>query len=71
MTFSGRKKRKGGFTPCYEDRNTFPHSWVTPFEPEDIDVPGCRTFNILDGERDMIESLQFEHLFQLSRTSIL
>jgi hypothetical protein len=69
MTFSGRKKRKGRLTPCYENRNTFPHSRVASFEPEDIDIPVCRTSNILDGERDVIESLQFKHFLQLNYRS--
>src|SRR5437016_4705900 len=70
-TFPGRKKRKGRLTPCYENRNTIPHSRVAPFEPEDIDVPVCRTFNIADGERDVIESLQFKHFLQLNCRSAL
>ena len=44
---------------------------VAAFESKDFDVPVCRTFNIPDGERDMIESFQFKHCGQSSWRSVL
>src|SRR6267378_7018004 len=68
---SGGKKRNSRLTPCHENRNAFPHSMVAAFEPKDIDVPVCRTFNIPDGERDVIESFQFKHCGQSNCRSVL
>src|SRR5437773_12097133 len=65
------KKRKGGLVPCHENWNAFPHSLVAAFKPKNLDVPVCRTFNIPDGECDVIESFQFKHGAQLNCGSIL
>ena len=71
VSTSGGKKRNGRLITRDENRNAFPHSVVAVFEPEDIDVPICRTFNILDRERDVIESFQLKHYGQSNCSSLL
>lgn len=68
---SSWKKRKGRLPPCHENRNTFPHSIVAAFEPQDIDVPLCGTLNVPDGKRDVIESFQFKHAVSKIAEAIL
>jgi hypothetical protein len=58
---SGRKKRKGRFISGHKNRNTVPHSLVAALKPEDLNVPGGRTFDIPHPQRHVIEAFQFKH----------
>jgi hypothetical protein len=68
---SGGKKRYGRLIPRHENRNALPTFRGSGFEPKNIDVPICRTFNVPDGERDVIESFQFKHCGQSNGRGVL
>jgi hypothetical protein len=64
--FARREKGERSLAFADEHGHSIPHSFKPPFESEHLDVPRRGTLYIPDAERDVVDSLQLEHIGQIA-----
>src|SRR5437667_7633633 len=58
------EQRNPGISFADESRHAIPHVLVKSLEPENFDVPFCRSLNVADADSYVINAVEFHHIIQ-------